>query len=180
VPKIQKKQLEMVSLTSRDMDGLERGVFADGTVYLTGRGLAAACGLAASAINPWANEYEPDSTKPRDVAIIRLIEAHSCQGDALYYKTKIRGQEVNAFPEAVCIAVLEYYAFEAGSATTAEAQQNFRVLARAGLRAYVYSSLGYDPSKLIPDPFRSWHERMMLNTPPLACSRVSPKPRAWC
>jgi hypothetical protein len=165
-----KRQLEMTALTSRDLNGIEMGVFADGAPFLTGRGLAALCGVAPSVINQWANDYDADSTKPRDVAITRLIEAQSYQGDELFYKTTIvtkigTKDEVNAYPEAVCMAVLEYYAFEADRRSEG-ALRNYRILARAGLRAFVYSALGYDPTRQLSDPFRSFHERLMLNVLP--------------
>jgi hypothetical protein len=162
---IEKRQLEMETLIARDSDGIEMGVLADGTSYLTGRGLAAVCGVVPSVINQWANEYEPDSKKPRDIAIARLIAAQGYQGNEYFLRTTIGAQRVNAYPEKVCMGVLEYYGFEA-ERKNAHALGNFRVLARAGLRAFVYSQLGFDPSRQLPDPFRSYHERLMLNKVP--------------
>lgn len=163
--KIVKKQLEMNALTVSSANDVEMGVLADGTSFLTGRGLATVCGVAPSVINQWANEYDADSQKPRDVAITRLIEQQKYEGDSLFYKTRFNGQEVNAYPEAVCMAVIEYYAFEADRKSE-QALRSYRAFARAGLRAFVYTSLGYDPQRQIPDPFRSYYERHMLNKVP--------------
>jgi hypothetical protein len=44
--------------------------------------------------------------------------------------------------------------------------QNFRSLARAGLRLFVYSALGYDPAHQIPSEWRQFHDRTMLVTAP--------------
>jgi hypothetical protein len=169
--KIVKRQLEMEALITRDLNGIEMGVLSDGTAFLTGRGLAAICGVAPSVVNEWANDFDPDATRGRDAAIARLIAARNYQGD-LFVKTKVPGQgAVNAYPEAVCTAVIEYYAFEAaipGRETPDRniALKNYRILAHAGLRAFVYTSLGYDPQRLISDPFRSYHDRLLLNTMP--------------
>lgn len=63
------------------------------------------------------------------------------------------------------MAFLDYYAFEA--ATPSEiAQRNFRVLAKAGLRIFVYSALGYDPAKAVPAPWRELHDRLLLASCP--------------
>lgn len=161
-----RKQLELPTVASRDHNGIEMGVLADGTTYLTGRGLAAVCGAAPSAINPWANEYDINSTKPRDRALTTLLQKHKYQGDSLYFKTTVAGKEVNAFPEQVCMAFLEYYAFEAQQGSRDTALNNYRALARAGLRAFVYASLGLVQGRQIPEAFRSYLDRQMLNRVP--------------
>lgn len=157
-------RLELEPVVAQELDGIEMGVLPDQNVFLTGRGLAVVCGVVPSVINQWANEYVPGSKKPRDVAITKLIALQGYEGNEYFFPTKIGQKRVNAFPEKVCMGLLEYYAFEA-ERKSATALNNFRVLGRAGLRAFVYSQLHYDPTRTL-DPFRSFYDRLMLNRMP--------------
>ena len=47
-----------------------------------------------------------------------------------------------AYPDVVCMAVIEYFAFEART-TNAVALQNYRDIASHGLRTFIYEALGY-------------------------------------
>lgn len=157
-------QLDLGVVAVANLDGVEMGVLEDGSSFLTGRGLAAVAGVAPSVINQWAGEYTERSTKKRDRAIRKLLSQTGYSGP-LFYKTQHAGQTVNAFPEPVCMAVLEYYAWEADRRSS-QAMDNFRLLARAGMRAFVYTSLGYDPTASAEDPFTSYHQRLLLNPMP--------------
>jgi hypothetical protein len=68
----------------------------------------------------------------------------------------------HAFPDAVCLAVLEYYAFDAATPRTT-ARDNYRILAGKALQDLIYSQVGYDPAGGISEPLRKWHERIELN-----------------
>jgi len=58
----------------------------------------------------------------------------------------IRNGVVNyCYPAEICLAALEYYAFDAGPNCQTEARDNFRLLAGSKLRELIYSQLGYDP-----------------------------------
>ncbi|HVW28098.1 MAG TPA: hypothetical protein VHC69_22195 [Polyangiaceae bacterium] len=72
----------------------------------------------------------------------------------------------HAYPESVVMSFLDYFAFEAQNPTET-AQRNFRTLARAGLRVFVYSALGYDPQRAVPAPWREFHDRMLLASSPM-------------
>jgi hypothetical protein len=61
----------------------------------------------------------------------------------------------------VCLAVLEYYAFDAGVNCQPEARDNFRILAGSKLRDLIFSYVGYDPTG--SKKFEKWHERLALN-----------------
>jgi hypothetical protein len=65
------------------------------------------------------------------------------------------------YPAEICLAALEYYAFDAGPNCQTEARDNFRLLAGSKLRELIYSQLGYDP--LGRDRFKPWHDRIALN-----------------
>lgn len=163
--KMVKRQLQLPVTTARDVGGIEMGVFANGTTFLTGRGLAAACGVVPSVVNQWANEFDANSGKERDQIIYEILEDQDYDGDTLFVKVMFNGQEVNAYPEVVCMAVLEYYAHHADRSND-HARHNLRVFQRAGLREFVYSNLGYDPTHKIPAEFQAYHDRVLLNRMP--------------
>jgi hypothetical protein len=71
-------------------------------------------------------------------------------------------RQVYAYPDYVCLAILEYYAFEAGANVKPEAVQNFRQLAGMALREFIYTQLGYSPSARVPDSWSLFHDRVSL------------------
>jgi hypothetical protein len=73
-----------------------------------------------------------------------------------------RGVKNFLYSDVVCVSVLEYYAFEAGSNVKEEARKNFRLLANKALRDFIYTQVGYDPANAIPDPWKQFHDRVSL------------------
>ncbi|WP_413763257.1 hypothetical protein ACEN9J_02905 [Variovorax sp. Varisp41] len=61
------------------------------------------------------------------------------------------------------MAILEYYAFEATQSSSGIALKNYRLLARTSFRAFIYQGCGYVPDAHIPDSWRTFHERILLN-----------------
>lgn len=150
-----------------ERDGIEMGVFSDGTPFLTSRGLARLAGVAASAILGWLPTLDQSKPTPRDTKLLGLLAEQGYPANApLLVKLPHEGANVNAHPDAVCMAVLEYYAFEAGRNCNEQALRAFRILARHSLRQYVYVSLGYDPTNAIPENWRHFHDRVSLNRLP--------------
>lgn len=156
----------------REVDGLEMGVLQDGTPYLTSRGLARLCGVVPGAILGWLPTFDASSAKPRDVKLRALLQTQGHHGGPLQVKAKAsQGKQVapvivNAHPDSVCMAVLEYYAFEAGAGVTEQALTAFRLLARRSLREFIYTSVGYDPDNLLPEKWKHYHDRLLLNPAP--------------
>lgn len=62
-----------------------------------------------------------------------------------------------AYPDVVCMAVIEYFAFEA-QRTNETAVTSFRNLARFGLQSFIYEALGYS----LPDKWKYHHDRISL------------------
>lgn len=148
-----------------EIDLAEMGVFEDGTVFLSGSGLAEMCGVERNTINRWANEFDANSGRKRDEALYGMLQARQYTGDSLFVKAKLRGQTVNAFPEPVCTAIIQYYAFDSDK-PTAQARRSLQLFMQAGLRFYVYGVLGYDPTKVVPPEFQAYHARLLLNRIP--------------
>lgn len=75
----------------------------------------------------------------------------------LYIETVKNGTVHYAYPEIVCMAMIEYFAFEA-QRTNEIALANFRRLARYGLQKFIYDALGYVPE----DKWKYFHDRVSL------------------
>jgi hypothetical protein len=75
----------------------------------------------------------------------------------LFIEIKKDGITTFAYPDVVCMAILEYYAFEARGEYP-EAIANFRRLASYGLQKFIYEALQYTPA----DKWRHYHDRVSL------------------
>lgn len=162
-------QLALNIVVTKDVDGLEMGVLSDGTAYLSGRGLAALCGVAPSAVIQQATQWLDGK---RDGRLAKLLLNAGFAKDSLFIKVaappgvlSVNGL-LHAYPDDVCMLVLEYYAFDAAQAGNERAVANYRKLARASLRQVIYGATGYDPQNRVPDRWRQYHDRMLLNTAP--------------
>ena len=145
-----------------EIDGVGMGVLSDGTPFLTGRGLARLCGITHSMIQDIANEWGESVTPPRVTKIREILVSHGLPVERPFIEIAQRSGVFNAYPDAVCLAVLEYYSFDAGSNVKDTAQKNYRLLAGKGLRDLIYTQVGYDPSNSLPDKWRQFHDRVSL------------------
>jgi len=149
--------------TQRNVNGVEMGVLENGVAYLTQTGLADMAGVARSVIfdisQDWEASYnDPLLTKDRISFIKQYLFSKGYNEPKLYIETYKDGSPHNAYPDIVCMAVLEYYAFEAKNPTE-KAIRAYRTLAQYGLQKFIYDSLGYVPS----DKWKYWHDRVSLN-----------------
>jgi hypothetical protein len=149
--------------TQRDVNGIEMGVLENGVAYLTQTGLAELVGVARSVIfdisQDWEAHYsDPIETKDRISFIKQYLFGKGYAEPKLYIETYKDGSPHNAYPDIVCMAVLEYYAFEAKSPTK-KALSSFRTLAQYGLQKFIYDALGYTPA----DKWKYWHDRVSIN-----------------
>jgi hypothetical protein len=137
------------------------GVLSDGTPYLNQRGLAALCGVQNAHIGYISAQWQDVDEKPRVRAIKAILAKAGYHVPAAHIEIIHAGQRHYCYPAEVCLAVLEYYAFDAGSNCQPEARDNFRMLAGSKLREMIYSQVGYDPTG--SKRFDKWHERIALN-----------------
>jgi hypothetical protein len=146
-----------------DVNGLEMGVLSDGTPFLTGRGLALLCGVHHSVIADLTADWSESVQKARISAIRDILATHGISFEKPYVKTWQKGNATFfAYPDSVCLAILEYYAFEAGGNTKDVALKNYRLLAGHALREFIYTQVGYDPNTNVPQQWRQFHDRMSL------------------
>ena len=143
---------------SKEVDGIEMGVLSDGTAYLTGRGVARLCGASDSTIRNQRDEW---SAGKRNNRLAKMLQAQGYDEKELF----IPISDAHAYPESVCMALLEYFAFEAQTPSKI-AEANYRRLARAGLRIFVYTALGYARPALVPPDWQRFHDRMLMVSAP--------------
>lgn len=144
-------------------DGVQMGVLGDGTPYMALRGLARMCGIDHTALLRLANNWGTEIQKPRGGTIYGILLKLGHPGDLLFTRFIGRFGDTHAFPDAVCMAILEYYAFEAGRHCTIEAQDSFRFLARQSFKNFIYEQCGYSHNMLVADEWRQFHDRVSLN-----------------
>lgn len=143
-----------------EIDGVGMGVLSDGTPYLTQRGLARMCGVNQNAIFEMTTGW--NENRPREAKIKEALAAQGLTYAAPFIPITKEGKPHYAYPDALCMAVLEYYAFEAGPNVRDHALANYRRLARASFREFIYTQVGYDPRRAIPEIWRQFHDRVSL------------------
>src|SRR5581483_1746956 len=150
-------------LDLREVNGIEMGVLADGTAFLTGRALAKLCGVAPASIIGHKDSWSVNKANPK---LKRILDEQGFYGRELFIQeVKVGNADAYAYPDVVCMALLEYFSFEAQQ-TSETARTNYRTLARKTLRDVIYKSLGYDPEAKVPPAFRQIWDRLLLDTSP--------------
>lgn len=139
------------------------GVLSDGTPYLNQRGLAMMCGVQNAHIGTISSQWKEEDEKPRIKAIKSILAQAGLQSSGAHIELYRGGKVHYCYPAEICLAILEYYAFDAGTNCQPEARHNFRLLAGSKLRDLIYSSVGYDPTGANATRFDKWHERIALN-----------------
>ncbi|EML2388093.1 hypothetical protein [Pseudomonas aeruginosa] len=134
----------------RDVNGIEMGVLENGVPFLTQRGLALVVGIARSVLQTitqeWEDHYEDDVLgKDRISTIKQMLFERGYTERKLYIETIKDGTPHYSYPDIVCMAILEYYAFETRSPNQ-QASDNYRRFATYGLQRFIYDSLGYTPA----------------------------------
>lgn len=142
--------------------GIEMGVLENGIPYLTQRGLADMSGAARSTIQELTQEWQQAHASgvwPRGrMQFFRdYLSKAGFDEPSLFIEITKDGSPHYAYPDMVCMAMVEYFAFEA-QRTNQTAIDNFRNLARFGLQKFIYDALGYAP----PDKWKYHHDRVSL------------------
>ena len=143
-----------------DVGGIGMGVLSDGTPYLSQRGLAAICGVMNTHVGTISSQWNEADQKPRIKTIKGILAESAVTVSSPHIEIVHKGTTNFCYPAPVCLAILEYYAMDAGGERP-EARRNFRLLAGSKLRELIYSQVGYDPTN--PKRFDKWHERIALN-----------------
>jgi hypothetical protein len=159
---INPQQLNLGITLEKEIEGIQMGVLSDGTPFLRGRGLSRLCGISNSVIVEIGQEWQDEPIKPRIAAIQALMRRRGEVDYAAYIEVPTKDGNIYAYTDRVCLAILEYYAFEAGDNIKTRARDNFRLLAGTALRDFIYNQLGYDPHNVIPKVWKAFLDRVSL------------------
>jgi hypothetical protein len=146
----------------RDVNGVEMGVLENGIPYLTQRGLSRITGAARSLLQTitqeWEDHYDDEVLGKDRISFFKFyLFKNGYTERKLFIECRKDGSVHYSYPDIVCMAFLEYYAFEANS-TNQTALENYRLFAANGLRGFIFSSLGYTPG----DKWKYHHDRVSL------------------
>lgn len=141
-----------------EINGVGMGVLSDGTPYLTGRGLSRLCGVDNAVIVRLGAEWQEEVQKPRISKVKEILSNRGIYIESPY----LESDGVRFWTGSVCLAVLEYYAFDASQGNNSVAIQNFRTLAGRGFEEFVYAQVGYDPSQSVSEEWKQFHDRVSL------------------
>lgn len=146
-----------------EINGIGMGVLANGIPYLTQTGLANVCDISRITLqelsNEWANARANGLFETKRLQFLNsYLTKNGFSDDSLYIQVVKNGVTHYAYPDVVCMAILEFYAFESKRVDSTKAIQSYRELASLGLKEYIYRSTGYKPD----DPWRHYHDRVSL------------------
>lgn len=154
--------LDLQIANEREVDGVEMGVLNNGDAFLTLRGLARMCGVDPSTIVRITEGWQGDPLRPRERKIRELVKAQGADDAIAFYAVVKDGVVHHVFPDAVCMAVLEYYAFETASPND-HAAKSYRRLARKGFVEFIYELVGYKAEETSIAAWRQFHDRVSLS-----------------
>ncbi len=154
--------LDLGIQVEKDINGIEMGVLENGIPYLTQKGLAEICGVQRSVVydisQDWAKNFDSEIFgKDRNSFIKRYLFQHGYVEPRLYIEVLSDGVSHYSYPDIVCMAVLEYYAFESKS-NNQKALDSFRKFAAFGLQKFIYEALDYTPT----DKWKYHNDRVSL------------------
>lgn len=155
-------QFDLRIEVEREVDGIGMGVLSDGSPFLNIRGLAAMCGVDSSMITRITGDWIATPLKPREQKIRELVRAQGADDTVAFIAVEKNGTINHIIPPAVCMAVLEYYAFEAKTSSD-KAAQSYRILARKGFQQFIYAQVGYNPTGAPSVAWQQFHDRVGLS-----------------
>lgn len=146
-----------------EINGIGMGVLGNGIPYLTQSGLAQVCDISRITLQKlsteWTEAFKTGLFTTKRLQFLNdYLRTKGFNDEALYIQVMNNGVLHYAYPDIVCMAILEFYAFESKRVDNAVALQSYRELASFGLKEYIYRSTGYSPE----DPWRHYHERVSL------------------
>lgn len=156
--------LEVGIEVERTVRGVEMGVLQNGISYLTPAGLEAAAGIDPAALMEISQEWEAalkdgDFSPRSRIAFFReYLNENEYTHPHLHLEITRSGSRYFVYPDVVCMAFLEYFAFGTLK-RNATAVENYRSISRSGFREFVFKALGYTPS----DKWKYVYDRISIS-----------------
>jgi hypothetical protein len=142
-------------------DGVGMGVLKDGTPFLNQRGLARLCGVENRYIGLISSEWNLPNPSERTKRIREMLGERGERVPVAAHETAYGKTRVLAYPDNVCMGILEYFAFEASLQGAPVALDNYRKLARFGLKQFIYARVGYQSDDHL-DLWKVFKDRVSL------------------
>lgn len=155
-------ELNLEEVDGSRLNSWGMGILSDGTPFLTQRGLAALCGVENAHVGTISSQWHDEFPKPRISKIRDILANNGHSLESAHVAVRVGGQTYYAYREEISLAVIEYYAFEAGQFCQEEAKDNFRILARKGFRDAIYETLDYTPNEELDGRWRPFHDRVSM------------------
>jgi hypothetical protein len=134
-----------------EIQGIGMGVLKDGTPFLNQRGLARLAGIENAHIGTISSQSNDAEQKPRIRAIKELLASRGITVESPHLVLTVEGKPMYAYPDKVSLAILEYYAFEAGN--------NFGHRRSVGAGCQSPSSMNGGSSRPMPRAMSEWCAR---------------------
>jgi len=150
------------SYIEKEVQGIGMGVLENGIPYLTGAGLAKMCDIEEKTLRELANSWETEQNKPRGKIIKEILNKNKYYENKLFIPIVVNNSIHHAYPEVVCITLLEYYAFHSNTIKE-KARENLILLARKTFKDFIYYNTGYTPETKILNEWKYFLDRVDLN-----------------
>jgi hypothetical protein len=144
-----------------ERDGIGMGVLRDGTPFLNQRGLARLCGVQNRYIGLISSGWVETEPEPAVARVREILADQGVNVTRAAYETFFGKVRVLAYPDTVCMAILEYFAFDAQRQGEEIAKASYRRLSRYGLKKFIYENLGYE-SRETEDVWKIFRDRVSL------------------
>ncbi|HHQ6552445.1 TPA: hypothetical protein ACSTJZ_002320 [Serratia fonticola] len=149
------------------VDGIPMGVLSDGTPYLTLYGLAKLCGIDEAPLRLFTSNWDSEKSKPRGskVESYLALRGHKNVEKLFTRTTNKQGVETHAYPDYVCMSILQYYAFDATGFDNTLARNTFIRLADYTLKRMIYEQSGYQQpnAAVISQSWNVFQQRILAN-----------------
>lgn len=158
--------LNLYSEVEVTVDGIPMGVLNDGTPYLTLYGLAKLCGIDDTPLRVFTTNWETEKHKPRGSKVASYLElrGHNNVKELFTRTVNKSGIETHAYPDYVCMSILQYYAFDATGFDNTLARNTFVRLADYTLKRMIYEQSGYAPNQaVVSSSWNVFQQRILAN-----------------
>lgn len=155
-------QLELKIEAEVEREGIGMGVLSDGTPFLNQRAIGDLCGVRNKYIGIISSEWTSNNPSKEVRRVKELVYEQAGSVPLSPHVEVWEGKKrYLAYPDTICTAILEYFAFEAKRQYADIALTNYRRLSRFGLKQFIYKETGYTGDQE-DDLWRVFKDRVSL------------------